>query len=102
MLRSGIRGGARAIAIATLSVLATSGARAQIGAQSLTRFVDVIEVSDHETEVDVAIQFNCSMRYVTHLPASEGGEVRIQLQPMADCGTSPFAQILGETPPVSD
>jgi hypothetical protein len=67
-----------------------------------SRLVDLVEVSAHDEQIDVAVQFNCSMRYVTHLPASEGSELRVQLLPMGDCGLSPFAQIVPEVPPVSD
>ncbi len=63
--------------------------------------MDVVEVTDHDDQVDVVVQFNCSVRYITHLPASEGSEVRVQLQPQRDCGISPGGQIAGEIPPVS-
>jgi tetratricopeptide (TPR) repeat protein len=92
-------------AIALLAAVATvlsAGARAQIGAQLPSRLVDLVEVSDHDGQIDIAVQFNCSMRYVTHLPASEGSELRIQLLPMGDCGTNAFSQIVPEVPPVSD
>jgi hypothetical protein len=64
--------------------------------------VDLVEVNAHDEQIDLAIQFNCSMRYVTHIPASEGSELRVQLLPMGDCGLSPLAQIVPEVPPVSD
>jgi len=63
--------------------------------------VNVIEVNDHEDQVDLTMVFNCSMRFVTSLPASEGKQVHIQLAPMPDCGVSPLSQLLAETPPVS-
>jgi tetratricopeptide (TPR) repeat protein len=65
------------------------------------RLVDVIEVSEREGQVELTIVFNCSMRFVTNLPASEGSEVHIQLVPLSDCGVSPFSQIAGEIPPLS-
>jgi len=101
MPRSNTRGANPWLAIMCSAVLLTSTARAQISLQQPARFVDVVEVSDHDDQVDVAVQFNCSVRYISHFPASEGGEVRIQLQPLADCGVSPLAQIIGETAPVS-
>src|SRR3984893_3514703 len=88
-------------AIALLADLLSGRALAQISPQP-TRLVDVAEVSAHEDQIDLAVQFNCSMRYVTHLPASEGSELRVQLLPLGDCGLSPFAQIVPEVPPVSD
>jgi tetratricopeptide (TPR) repeat protein len=65
------------------------------------RLVDVIEVSDRDGQVDLTVVFNCSMRYVTNLPASEGSEVHIQLVPLADCGVNTFGQIPSEIPPLS-
>jgi len=88
-------------AIAVLAVLLSGRALAQISAQP-TRLVDLVEVNAHDEQIDLAIQFNCSMRYVTHIPASEGSELRVQLLPMGDCGLSPLAQIVPEVPPVSD
>jgi hypothetical protein len=100
---AGLRGW-RAIALATLTLgcaFAPFGAvRAQIGPGS-TRFVDVIELSDHDDQADITIQFNCSMRYITHLPASEGAELHVELQPLADCGTGNGTILAGELPPVS-
>ncbi|MBV8853025.1 MAG: hypothetical protein JOY91_06475, partial [Sinobacteraceae bacterium] len=71
------------------------------GIQPPGRFVDVVDVSDREDQVDITVQFNCSMHYLTHLPSSEGSEVRIQLQPLPDCGVNPLTQISGETAPIS-
>jgi len=88
-------------AIAALAGLLSEGALAQISAQP-SRLVDLVEVSAHDEQIDLAVQFNCSMRYVTHLPASEGSELRVQLLPLGDCGLSPLAQIVPEVPPVSD
>ncbi|MGE0115480.1 MAG: SPOR domain-containing protein [Steroidobacteraceae bacterium] len=65
------------------------------------RFVDIIELNDHDDQADITVLFNCSLRYISHLPASEGTELRIQLQPLPDCGVSPGAQIAGELPPIS-
>ena len=88
-------------AIALLAGLLSGRAPAQTSPQP-TRLVDLVEVSAHDEQIDLTVQFNCSMRYVTHLPASEGSELRVQLLPMGDCGLSPFAQIVPEVPPVSD
>jgi hypothetical protein len=88
--------------MASLGVLLTSVAVGQIGAApGAGRFVDIVEITDHEDQVDLTVQFNCSVRYITHLPASEGAEVRVQLQPLGDCGVFPGSQIASELPPVS-
>src|SRR5215469_8477819 len=83
-----------------LAALGASVASAQmpIGPQ---RLVEVIEVSDRDGQVDLTVVFNCSMRFVTNLPASQGSEVHIQLVPLADCGVSPFGQIPSEIPSLS-
>jgi hypothetical protein len=101
MRRSNTRSRIGLQAIASLSALLTSVAFGQLGAAGPARFVDVVEVTDHDDQVDLTIQFNCSIRYVTHLPASEGTEVRVQLQPLPDCGVFPGSQIASELPPIS-
>jgi len=87
------------------ALLVALAASATAGAQSLTsgpgRFVDIVEVNDHEDQVDVVVQFTCSLRYLTHQPASEGKELRIQMLPQGDCGVLPGSQIEGELPPLS-
>lgn len=65
------------------------------------RLVDLVELDDHDDQADIIVQFTCSLRYLTHLPASEGRELRIQLQPQGDCRISPGSQVPGELPPVS-
>ena len=83
--------------IAFLGTLLANVAAGQVP----TRLVDIVEVSDHEDQVDVTVQFNCSVRYITHLPASEGSEVRIQLRPLPDCGVLPGNPVASELPPLS-
>jgi tetratricopeptide (TPR) repeat protein len=89
------------LALILLAALGARGAFAQIGISGPARLVNVIEVNDHEDQVDLTMVFNCSMRFITSLPASEGKQVHIQLAPMPDCGVSPLSQLLAETPPVS-
>src|SRR2546429_1579477 len=89
------------LALASLAALGAAGAFAQTPLAGVRRLVDVIEVNDQEDEVDLTMVFNCSMRYVTSLPAREGKEVHIQHAPLAVCGGSPMSQIASETPPVS-
>lgn len=86
---------------ALLSVSMTGLAFGQIGIGGPGRFVDIVEVTDHDEQVDINVQFNCSVRYITHLPASEGAEVRVQLQPLADCRVAPGMPVASEIPPLS-
>jgi tetratricopeptide (TPR) repeat protein len=71
-----------------------------VGARS-ERLVDLIELTDHDDQADIVVRFNCSMRYITHLPATQGQQLRIQVQPQGDCGVPLGSQILSELPPVS-
>jgi tetratricopeptide (TPR) repeat protein len=89
------------IVMIPLTALGAVSAFGQSSISGPARLVNVIEVSDHEDQVDLTMVFNCSMRFVTSLPASEGRQVHIQLAPMPDCGVSPLSQLLAETPPVS-
>jgi tetratricopeptide (TPR) repeat protein len=100
MRRSSTKRRLHRLGTSVLGALAAGTAFAQISGTPL-RLVDVIEVSDHEDQVDLTMVFNCSMRFITSLPASEGQEVHIQLAPQADCRMSPLAQIAPETPPLS-
>ncbi|HEY4974752.1 MAG TPA: hypothetical protein VII41_14165, partial [Steroidobacteraceae bacterium] len=89
------------LALAVLSATLTGAALGQTLLPGSTRFIDIIELTDHDDQADIAIQFTCSLRYITHLPQSEGSELRIELRPTADCGVNPAAQIAGELPPLS-
>jgi len=93
----------RASAASALALAALAFALPALG-QVGGRFVDVIEVIERDDQVDVTVQFNCSMRYITQAPPSEGKQLRIQLEPLADCGLGAFArglQLTSELPPVS-
>lgn len=74
---------------------------AQLPGFGVPRLVDVVQVSDNNDQVDLTMIFNCSMRFVTQLPASEGREVHIQLAPLSDCGVNPLGQLPAEIPPLS-
>ena len=74
---------------------------AQVSGAGPSRIVDIVELTDHDDQADIAVQFNCFVRYITHQPASEGKELRIQLQPQGDCGVSIRTQTIGELPPLS-
>ena len=81
--------------------LAWGTAWAQIGNNGPSRIVDLVELIDHDDQADIAVQFNCSVRYITHQPAAEGKELRIQMKPQGDCGVSLATQTVGELPPLS-
>src|SRR5258708_4188417 len=63
-----------------------------------SRLIDVIDVDEKDTQVDVTLQFNCSLRYTGHSPASEGSELRLRLRPDRDCGTTGSMTAAGEIP----
>ena len=86
---------------AVLATLVAAGAQAQMVPLTPLRLMNVIDVSEHEDQVDLAILFNCSMRFVSAIPVSEGQQVHLQLAPLADCGVTPLTQISPEIPPVS-
>ena len=98
---SSTRVGAFALLALLTSALLPGALPAQTVAAGPARFVDLIDVADHDDQADITVIFTCSMRYVTHLPASDGPELRIELQPLADCGGNFGSQIAGELPPVS-
>jgi len=92
----------RLLVATSLAVMTTSLAYGQIGPGGVPgRLVDIVEVTDHDDQVDISVQFNCSVRYVTHLPASEGSEIRVQLQPLPDCGIPLGRPVASEIPPIS-
>jgi hypothetical protein len=78
---------------------------AQLAAQGPSRLIDVIDVDEHDSQVDITLQFNCSLHYSGHSPASEGPEVRLRLRIDRDCGaTGSLAaggEIMTESPPIS-
>jgi tetratricopeptide (TPR) repeat protein len=67
---------------------------------AVPRLVDVVDVDEHENQVDITLQFSCSLHYSGHSPASEGTEIRLRLRPDRDCGAA-GAQVEGEIPPIS-
>ena len=92
--------------VATLAIVSWGGiaggpALAQVPAQAPTRLIDVVEVDDRDSQVDITVSFNCAMRYVTHFPATHGRRLTVELQPLADCGLSPLSRTLSEIPPLS-
>ena len=78
-----------------------AAAPAQLVGGRIDRFIDMIELTDHDDQADIVVRFNCSMRYITHLPATQGQQLRIQLQPQGDCGVSLGVAVVSELPPLS-
>ena len=74
---------------------------AQFQSSGPGRFIDLVEVTDHDDQADIVVMFTCALRYLTHQPASEGKELRIQLKPQGECGLAPGAPVIGELPPLS-
>src|SRR5579871_3830869 len=77
----------------------------QLQPQGPSRLIDVIDVDEHENQVDITLQFNCSLHYAGHTPANEGPEVRLRLRIDRDCGVSgslaASGEITTEIPPIS-
>ncbi len=86
---------------ALLLIAIAPAAHAQFSPLSVPRLADVVQVDQNDERTDVTMLFNCSVRLITAIPASEGSEVHIQLAPGSDCGMSPVGQIAPESPPIS-
>ena len=85
-------------AAALLLALGLSPVRAQTPA----RLIDVIDIDEHESQVDVTLQFSCALHYAGHTPASEGPEVQLRLRPDRNCGIpASGASLASEIPPIS-
>ena len=102
--------GAFALLLATLApgFVAAQGVgigRPQLQPQGPSRLLDVIDIDERESQVDITLQFNCSLHYAGHTPASEGPEIRLRLRIDRDCGvTGSLAaggEITTEIPPIS-
>jgi hypothetical protein len=55
-----------------------------VSAQAL-RIMDAVDVARTVTHIDIAVLFNCDIRYVTHSPGSAGEDVRIRITLGAGC-----------------
>ena len=105
-----VRVGAFALLLAALApvFVAAQGVgigRPQLQPQGPTKLIDVIDIDERESQVDITLQFNCSLHYAGHTPASEGPEIRLRLRIDRDCGvTGSLAaggEITTEIPPIS-
>jgi hypothetical protein len=83
----------------------TGLASGQLTAAVPSRLIEVIDVDERESQVDITLQFNCSLHYAGHSPASEGPEVRLRLRLDRDCGVGNSlgsgSEIGSEIPPIS-
>ena len=100
MRRSSAERRRHASCLAAAALLAAASAAAQTAGVVPNRLVSVIDVAPRDDQVDLTLVFNCSMRFLSNLPANQGSVVRIQLAPLPDCGLSPLALVATETPPV--
>ena len=78
---------------------------AVVEAQTPVRLVEVIDIDERDNQVDITLQFGCSLHYAGHTPASEGTELQLRLRPGKNCGSlaSPAAgaELASEIPPIS-
>ena len=78
---------------------------AVVEAQTPVRLVEVIDIDERDNQVDITLQFGCSLHYAGHTPASEGPELQLRLRPGKNCGSlaSPAAgaELASEIPPIS-
>src|SRR5579859_4866096 len=76
-----------------------------VAAQTPARLIDVIDIDEHESQVDITLQFNCPLHYAGHAPAREGSELRLQMRPDRNCGalgsSSATRDAPTEIPPIS-
>jgi len=84
------------LALGLLMLWGVDPARAQLPG----RLIDVIEVDQRDSQTDITLQFNCSLRYAGHTPESEGPELRLRLRLDPDCGASFGAAVPLEIPTV--
>src|SRR5512145_410491 len=82
--------------IRSAALCAAALAAAPAFGQSL-RIMDAVDAVRTPTHIDVAVLFNCDVRYVTHSPASQGEEVHVRITLGDDCGT-PHSETLPPPP----
>ena len=64
----------------------TAGFGMAARAQPAGRLIEVIDAMRRDDHVNINIQFSCTMRYISHLPANKGTETQFRFRPGADCG----------------
>ncbi len=71
----------RLLAVALLSLAPLAAL-----AQSSDRLIDTFDASDGERNVNIYVQFRCSILYTSHAPLDFGPSVTVRLRPGVDCG----------------
>jgi len=67
-------------------------------AQAFGPLVEYIDVNQRDAQVDITLQFGCTLFYIAHLPAQQGPEVRIRMRPGPDCRIALGGQIPEQMP----
>ena len=99
MTDSDRRGAATGPVILALFILVSGSALGGLAqAQFAGRLIDILDASRHEDHININIQFNCTMRYITHLPANSGTHIDIRFRPGSDCGLGAFFSGISELP----
>src|SRR6202007_1747535 len=70
-------------------------------AQSAGHLIELIDVAERPDHVNITVQFGCSMRYLSHLPASSGSETTFRFRPGLDCGLGQFPTAVNEQPSIA-
>ncbi len=55
--------------------------------QALGRRIEAVDAVESDRHVNVTVQFNCSIRYMSHAPSDVGQVLTIRLRLGADCGS---------------
>jgi tetratricopeptide (TPR) repeat protein len=84
--------------LAALLLVAASAGTSLVLAQVPRPIIDLIDVNQRDSQVDITMQFGCSLFYIAHLPAQQGPEVRIRFRPGPDCGIGFGGQIPDQLP----
>ena len=71
----------RRLIAALLAVTFAAATHAQIAG----RVVEDVDATEHSGYVDINVLFACGLRYLSHLPSSEGEALRIRTVPQPDC-----------------
>src|SRR5882672_7973353 len=84
--------------VASLAILLLGCLATPVRAQLVARLVDAVDANERADHIDISIIFGCSLRYLSHAPASEGDSVRLRFTALPDCGN--LAGALSSLPPL--
>ncbi len=82
-------------------MMLATGPHGRAYAQPGGHLIDIIDASRRDQHINVTIQFTCSLRYLTHLPATSGTETVVRFRPGVDCGLGPSPAGLNELPSIA-